>query len=98
MLGRKLDGAEAAAWRAIHRAVPAGELDVAVDELVARLVSGPTVSLGLCKWLLQSGSSLTLEQHLANEAFALELSSRSEDFREGLTAFREHRRADFTGR
>jgi 2-(1,2-epoxy-1,2-dihydrophenyl)acetyl-CoA isomerase len=98
LLGRKLSGADAAEWGAIHAAVPAAELDGAVAEIVARLADGPTVTLGLAKWLLQAGSGLALEQHLANEAFALELSSRTDDFREGMTAFRERRAPDFKGR
>jgi 2-(1,2-epoxy-1,2-dihydrophenyl)acetyl-CoA isomerase len=35
---------------------------------------------------------------LADEAFAMELSSRSPDFREGLKAFAERRSPAFTGR
>jgi 2-(1,2-epoxy-1,2-dihydrophenyl)acetyl-CoA isomerase len=98
LLGRELSGLDAAAWGAIHQAVPGGELDTAVDELVGRLASGPTVALGLAKWLLHAGSGLPLDQHLPNEAFALELSSRTDDFREGMTAFRERRPPKFEGR
>jgi len=98
LLGRQLRGTEAAAWGAIHRAVPAEALDGEVDELVQLLAHGPTVALGLSKWLLRQGSELTLEQQLANEAFALELSSRTDDFREGLAAFRDRRPPTFEGR
>jgi 2-(1,2-epoxy-1,2-dihydrophenyl)acetyl-CoA isomerase len=98
LLGRELSGAEAAAWGAIHAAVPGDQLDGAVEELVARLGAGPTVALGLAKWLLHAGSGLTLDQHLSNEAFALELSSRTDDFREGMTAFGERRPPEFRGR
>jgi 2-(1,2-epoxy-1,2-dihydrophenyl)acetyl-CoA isomerase len=48
--------------------------------------------------LLHEGANTTLEQHLASEAFALELSSRTEDFREGLAAMREKRPPRFGGR
>ncbi len=98
LLGRALTGEEAEAWGVIHRAVATNDLDDAVDEVVTRLASGPTVALGLTKWLLHQGAGISLEQHLANEAFAMELSSRTEDFREGLTAFREKRTPRFEGR
>jgi 2-(1,2-epoxy-1,2-dihydrophenyl)acetyl-CoA isomerase len=98
LLGRALSGTEAAEWGAIHRSVPGPELDAAVDEVVGRLANGPTVALGLTKWLLAAGSSIELQAQLANEAFALELSSRTDDFREGMTAFREKRAPRFEGR
>jgi 2-(1,2-epoxy-1,2-dihydrophenyl)acetyl-CoA isomerase len=98
LLGRALSGAEAADWGAIHRAVPEPELDAAVAAVVEQLANGPTVALGLTKWLLHAGAATDLAAQLANEAFALELSSRTVDFREGLTAFREKRAPGFEGR
>jgi 2-(1,2-epoxy-1,2-dihydrophenyl)acetyl-CoA isomerase len=98
LLGRRLDGDEAAEWGAIHRAVPAADLDAAVAALVEQLASGPTVALGFTKWLLHESASASIDQQLANEALALELSSRTDDFREGLAAFKEKRRPDFEGR
>jgi 2-(1,2-epoxy-1,2-dihydrophenyl)acetyl-CoA isomerase len=97
-LGRVVDGAEAADWRMIHRAVPEADLDAAVTGLVSTLAQGATVALGLSKWLLHVGATAPLEEHLRNEAFAMELSSRSEDFREGLKAFGEKRSPEFGGR
>ena len=66
--------------------------------LVHQAAAGPTVSLGLTKWLLHSGAALPLDGQLRNEAFAMELSSRSEDFREGIGAFKERRSPEFKGR
>lgn len=98
LLGRELSGDEAADWRLIHRCVDDIELVDTAETLVQVLASGPTVAVGLTKWLMHTGATLDLEHHLRNEAFAMELSSRSLDFREGLTAFREKRDPDFTGR
>jgi 2-(1,2-epoxy-1,2-dihydrophenyl)acetyl-CoA isomerase len=98
LLGRELSGGEAVEWGAIHDSVPGDELDAATDDVVERLVNGPTVALGLTKWLLNEGAAAPLDRHLANEAFALELSSRTDDFREGLAAFREKRSPRFQGR
>jgi len=98
LLGTEFSGTEAVAWGAIHSAVPADDLDGAVSDLVTNLASGPTITLGLTKWLLHSGRDASLDQHLRNEAFALELSSRAADFREGFAAFREHRPPRFEGR
>ena len=69
-----------------------------ISPLQARTARGPTVALGLTKWLVHQGAGLDLERHLANEAFAMELSSRSDDFREGIAALREKRPTQFGGR
>jgi 2-(1,2-epoxy-1,2-dihydrophenyl)acetyl-CoA isomerase len=98
MLGRRLHAAEAVDWGLIHAAVQSDQLDAEVDALAAQLAAGPTVALGLTKWLLRSGQTTPLDAHLQDEAMALELSSRSEDFREGLAAFKEKRDPDFRGR
>ncbi|HEY8216962.1 MAG TPA: enoyl-CoA hydratase-related protein [Acidimicrobiia bacterium] len=98
LLGRELSGEEAAAWGLIHRAVAPGEVARSAREAVDALAEGPTVSLGLTKWLVHQGAGLDLERHLANEALAMELSSRSSDFREGITALREKRPPRFDGR
>jgi 2-(1,2-epoxy-1,2-dihydrophenyl)acetyl-CoA isomerase len=98
LLGRRLSGLEAVEWGLVHQVVPLEEVDTVALELVDRLAAGPTVSLGLTKWLLHSGNALPLEGHLRNEAFALEVSSRSEDFREGLGALKERRSPEFKGR
>lgn len=98
LLAEPISGRDAADAELVHAAVPATGLDEAVDELVARLATGPTVAFGLTKRLLAASASNDLVSQLQDEAFALELSSRSEDFREGFAAFREKRGPDFRGR
>jgi 2-(1,2-epoxy-1,2-dihydrophenyl)acetyl-CoA isomerase len=98
ILGRKLSGAEAVEWGMAHSAVDDAELDAAVETLADALAEGPTVAMGLTKWLLNSSHSQTLDQHLIDEALAMELSSRSPDFREGLAAFTHRRPPKFEGR
>jgi 2-(1,2-epoxy-1,2-dihydrophenyl)acetyl-CoA isomerase len=98
ILGRELSGAEAEAWGLVHRAVEPDVLDEAARALTARLASSATVSVGLTKRLLNAGMGRDLHSHLADEAFALEVSSRSSDFREGLRAFVEKRDPEFEGR
>jgi 2-(1,2-epoxy-1,2-dihydrophenyl)acetyl-CoA isomerase len=98
LLGRVVHGAEAADMEMIHRAVPARDVDAVATELVASLAGSATVALGLAKWLLHTGATAALDDHLRNEAFAMELSSRSEDFREGLKAFQEKRPPQYGGR
>lgn len=98
ILGRELSGAEAAAWGLVHAAVADDDVDAAAEALAVRLAGAPTVAVGLTKWLLASGTDADLTEQLRHEALALELSSRSEDFREGLAAFRERRDPQFRGR
>jgi 2-(1,2-epoxy-1,2-dihydrophenyl)acetyl-CoA isomerase len=98
MLGTAIDGRTAVEWGLGHTAVPAAEVDATAEALARRLATGPTVTLGLTKWLLNTSAERALEPHLREEAFAVELSSRSEDFKEGLRAFIDKRDPTFTGR
>jgi 2-(1,2-epoxy-1,2-dihydrophenyl)acetyl-CoA isomerase len=98
LLGEKVDGAQAEEWGLVHGCVPDTELEAAAEALAGQLAGGATVALGLTKSLLHVGRELGLTDQLRQEAFGMELSSRSEDFREGLAAFQAKRAADFTGR
>jgi 2-(1,2-epoxy-1,2-dihydrophenyl)acetyl-CoA isomerase len=98
ILGRELSGLEAADWGLILRAVPEAELDGACQELVSRLAAGPTVAIGMTKRCLQRGLEGGILASMETEAQALELSSRTTDFKEGLAAFREQRQPNFEGR
>jgi 2-(1,2-epoxy-1,2-dihydrophenyl)acetyl-CoA isomerase len=97
LLGRKLSGAEAACWGLIHRAVPEAELDSAVAALVDQLGRGPTVAIGLTKHCIHRSLETGLALAMQGEAAALELSSRTADFKEGLVAFKERRPPRFEG-
>ena len=98
LLGRELVGADAADWGLIHAAVDPAGVDDEAERLAGQLAAGPTVALGLTRWLVHTGAGLDLERHLANEAFALELAARSADFREALAARTERREPEFEGR
>ena len=82
----------------VHRAVPGDALAGEAERWSDRLAEAPTVALGLTKWLLHAATRRRFDEQLRNEAFAMELSSRSEDFREGLAAFVGKRPPEFTGR
>ena len=98
MLGRQIDGKQAAEWGLVHRAAGSRQLQATADDLIAQLAAAPTVAVGLTKLLVQRGLGADLDHHLADEAFAMEVSSRSEDFAEYHRAARDKRDPDFRGR
>ena len=98
MLGREVCGSDAAAWGLIHRAAAPIDLDAVVDELLAELAGAATVAVGLTKRAIHRALESSLATAMETEANALELSSRSPDFKEGLTAFQEKRSPNFGGR
>jgi 2-(1,2-epoxy-1,2-dihydrophenyl)acetyl-CoA isomerase len=98
LLSREISGAQAAEWGLVHRSAPVDAVAAAAEALVAELAAAATVAVGLAKLLVHRGLSVDLEHQLADEAFTLELSSRSDDFKEATKARRERRTPDFKGR
>ncbi len=98
LLSEKVSGSDAGDWGLIHQAAGAAELDDSVERLLARLAGGPTVALGLAKEALHYGQHASLSQSMTQELFNLELSCRTNDFKEGLEAFRQRREPTFDGR
>ena len=98
MLGEEVSGADAADWGLIHQSVPAVLVESEAAALAARLAASATVAVGLAKTLIHRSSGRSLEAHLGDEAFAMELSSRSGDFREWAASRQEDRPPGFTGR
>ncbi len=97
LLGREVDGGTAAEWGMVHRSVPAADVDAAAEALVAGLATSATVAVGLAKSLVHRSLTADLDRHLADEAMAIELSSRSADFKEWSRARRDGRDPGFTG-
>lgn len=98
LLGREVTGERAAEWGMIHEAVAEDELDRAGEALIEELAAGATAAIGFTKYAMARSLELPLAQALELEAFSLELSSRSLDFREGLAAFRDKRDPRYQGR
>ena len=98
LTNRDVDADEALAMGLIARIFDDDEL-VEKSLAVARsLAEGPPVATGLAKRLIRHGADATLDSFLDAEAFAQSIAFTSEDFREGLAAFREKRRARFPGK
>jgi 2-(1,2-epoxy-1,2-dihydrophenyl)acetyl-CoA isomerase len=98
MLGEELDAAEAHRIGLVNRVVPDGELDAAVRELATRLANGPTVALGWIKKSLYASFESDLATALETEAAGQTVCGNTRDFGEGVAAFLEKRRPEYTGR
>lgn len=98
MLAHKISGVEAADWGMIHASVPLADVAATADELTQELSNAATVAVGLSKLLIHRSLTVELNRHLEDEGLAIELSSRSDDFRESSRARREKRDPNFGGR
>lgn len=92
-----LPAADAERIGLINRCVPAADLATVTDEWARRLASGPTKALSLAKFLLNRSLDSDRTTAFAEEAWAQELASRTDDFQEGVQAFIERREVNFRG-
>ncbi len=94
LTGRQVEPQEARALGVLSGLFPSRE---EFDAHVKRMAGGPPLAIANIKRAAYLGSQLTLEDGLKLERDLIEELFRSNDAREGLTAFTEKRAAAFTG-
>jgi 2-(1,2-epoxy-1,2-dihydrophenyl)acetyl-CoA isomerase len=98
LTGDPLPAETAAVWGMIWKAVEDDALDTEVDSLAARLASLPPLGLAAIKEMIRSSWQYSLDEELERQAGAMRRLGFTEDYREGVAAFLEKRKAIFTGR
>jgi 2-(1,2-epoxy-1,2-dihydrophenyl)acetyl-CoA isomerase len=96
--GRKVEAAEALAMNLVEEVVPADQLMARAREVAEKYAAAPTKAIGIIKRALNRASSMSLDDALEYEAYLQEILGNSEDYREGVAAFNEKRKAVFKGR
>lgn len=97
-LNRVLSAQEAMQWGIVTQVYPDAQFLQEVRQLAQQLAHGPTQAYGRAKALLYSSTSETLETQMEYEAQSIAACGKTADFREGIFAFAEKRRATFHGR
>ena len=96
-LGSKVTANEALKLGMVNKVVSAEELDSAVNELTEYYIKAPTKAIGLMKKMLNKSFHSDLDTMLEYEAYCQEIAGKSGDYKEGIAAFIEKRKPDFSG-
>jgi 2-(1,2-epoxy-1,2-dihydrophenyl)acetyl-CoA isomerase len=98
MLAEKVNAEQALQWGMIWKCVDDAALMNEANLLARQLAAQATKALGLTKRAIYESANNSFEQQLDLERDLQREAARSEDFREGVIAFKEKRTARFTGR
>jgi 2-(1,2-epoxy-1,2-dihydrophenyl)acetyl-CoA isomerase len=93
-----LPAEKAAEWGLIWKAVEDERLDEEVDALAARFAEAPTKGLARIKQMIRESWGHSLEEELDLQRDAMRELGFGEDYREGVAAFMEKRKPNFTGK
>jgi enoyl-CoA hydratase len=96
--GDRITAAEAERLGLINKAVPADKLEVATNELVAKLLTKSPMAMKAVKKLVNRGMEGSLDTGLELEMLAMTAHGTTEDFEEGIKSFLEGRQPQFPGR
>ena len=97
LTNRVLSAEEAMEWGLINEIVDEENLSAMVKELAEKFANGPTLAYGRVKSLLNASFDNGLETQMEFEARAISDMARSSDGKEGIQAFLNKRKANFTG-
>nr|AAD37846.1 enoyl-CoA hydratase [Pseudomonas sp. M1] len=88
---------EARSMSLLDWCVPSHELESSLERVSREILSGPSLAYGRYKALIR-GEPGELQAHLERERAAFCAATKTDDFREGVTAFLMRRNARFLGR
>lgn len=97
MLGEKVSATDAEQMGMIYKAVPDAEWDEYVGKISHRIGSMPTRGLALTKLALNESLNNSLSEQLKVEEKFQIMAGQTKDYAEGVAAFLEKRKANFTG-
>jgi 2-(1,2-epoxy-1,2-dihydrophenyl)acetyl-CoA isomerase len=92
-----LPAEKAAEWGMIWKAVEDDALDAEVDALAEKFASAPTRGLARIKHMIRESWEHSLGEELVLQRDAMRELGGSDDYREGVSAFMEKRKPNFTG-
>ena len=98
LLGEALTAADAASWGLIWACVEDAALPAQAESIAKRFAAGPTQAFQRIKAAFNVEPPSTLAEQLAHEAVAQAELGDTQDFAEGVQAFRQKRAPNFTGR
>ena len=98
LLAEKLSAEQAAEWGLIWKVVDDATLPGEAKEIAEKLAQGPTKGYGLLKRAMHASSGNSLDAQLGLERDLQREAGLTDDYREGVTAFKEKRAPRFTGK
>lgn len=98
MLGDKVSAEDAEKMGMIYRAVANDEFEATIEKISAQLAIMPTKGLGLTKRALNLSLLNDLSQQLDVEENIQNRAGTTDDYNEGVNAFLEKRKPNFTGK
>lgn len=97
MRGRRIPADEAHSWGLITDVVERDQLDTAAEDLAEELLAQPRLALESAKRVLNLGADAPLETALQMEGYAYGMLRGTADFAEGVNAFADKRKPNFSG-
>jgi enoyl-CoA hydratase/carnithine racemase len=98
LTGARFDAQTALRFGLVSRVVPADQLAATVEEVAAKSLECGPLAVRAIKQAVLEGRQMTLEDGLKLEAQLQGQVFRSEDAREGPTAFAQKRKPEYKGR